>query len=89
VLRRWAGRLLPAFYLAFEERAVHHGENFADLPDTALGLFLAHAFLWGAPPGGLARYADLPWVRAGLFHVEKLAHVVEAQGRRRWVRAGE
>ncbi len=59
------------------------------LPDTAHGLFLAHAFLWGAPPDRLARYTDMPWVRADLFHVEKLAHAVEAQGRRRWVRAGE
>jgi hypothetical protein len=89
VLRRWAERLLPACYLAFEERAVHHGENFVDLPDTAHGLFLAHAFLWGAPPGGLARYAGVPWVRADLFHVEKLAHAVEAQGRWHWVRAGD
>ena len=89
MLRRWAGRLLPACYLAFEERAVHYGENFVDLPGTVHGLFLAHTFLWGAPPDGLARYADVPWVRADLYHVEKLAHAVEAQCRRRWVRAGE
>jgi hypothetical protein len=89
VLRRWADRLMPAFYLAFEERAVHYGENFVDLPDTVHGLFLAHAFLWGTSPEGLTRYTDILWVRADLFHIEKLAHAIEALGRRRWVRVGE
>jgi hypothetical protein len=88
MLRRRVRRLLPACYLAFAERAAHHGENFVGLPGTARGLFLAHAFLWGAPPGGLDRYADVPRVRAELFHVEKLAHAAEAQGGRRWVRRG-
>ena len=68
---------------------VHYGENFVDLPDTVHGLFLAHAFLWDAPPDRLTRYTDIPWVRADLFHVEKLAHAIEAQGRRHWVRVGE
>ena len=83
-LRRWAELLMPAFYLAFEERSVHYGENFVDLPESVHGLFLAQAFLWGAPPDRLGRYTDLPWVRADLFHVEKLVHALEAQGKRRW-----
>jgi hypothetical protein len=83
-LRRWAELLMPAFYLAFEERSVHYGENFVDLPDSVHGLFLAQAFLWGAPADQLERYTDLPWVRADLFHVEKLVHALEAQGKRRW-----
>jgi hypothetical protein len=83
VLRRWTELLMPAFYLAFEERSVHYGENFVELPDSAHGLFLAHAFLWDAPADKLTRYTDLPWVRADLFHVEKLAHAIAAQGRRR------
>ncbi len=89
VLRRWAGLLMPAFYLAFEERSVHYGENFVELPDSVHGLFLAHAFLWAAPAERLARYADLPWVRADLFHVEKLARAIEAEGQRRWERLPE
>ncbi len=84
VLRRWVDRLMPAFYLAFEERSVHYGENFVDLPDSVHGLFLAQAFLWNAPADRLARYADLPWVRADLFHIEKLVHAIEATGRRKW-----
>jgi hypothetical protein len=81
VLRRWVGRLMPAWYLALGERSVHYGENFVDLPDTVHGLFLAQAFLWRASPESLSRYADLPWSRADLFHVERLARTVEAHGR--------
>src|SRR5262249_3646619 len=81
VLRRWVDLPMPAFYLAFEERSVHYGENFVDLPDSVHGLFLAQAFLWNATPERLVRYADLPWVRADLFHIEKLVYAIEATGR--------
>jgi hypothetical protein len=81
VLQRWVDRLMPAFFLAGGERSVHYGENFVDLPDTVHGLFLAEAFLWRAPAERLARDADLPWSRADLFHIEKLARANEAHGR--------
>jgi hypothetical protein len=84
VLRRWVELLMPAWYLAFEERSVHYGENFVELPDSVHGLFLAHAFLWQTPADRLARDTDLPWVRGDLFHIEKLVHAIEATGRRRW-----
>ncbi len=85
VLRRWVALLMPAFYLAFEERSVHYGENFVELPDSVHGLFLAKSFLWDTPAEQLARYTDLPWVRADLFHIEKLVHAIEAEGQRQWV----
>ncbi|HEY7159283.1 MAG TPA: PQQ-binding-like beta-propeller repeat protein [Gemmataceae bacterium] len=84
VLNRWVDQLMPAFYLAFEERSVHYGENFVDLPDSVHGLFLAKAFLWNAPADQLARYTDVPWVRADLFHIEKLVHAIEAAGQQKW-----
>jgi hypothetical protein len=83
-LRRWVELLMPTFYLAFEERSVHYGENFVDLPDSVHGVFLAHAFLWNAPSERLARYTDLPWVRADLCHIEKLVRAIEAAGRTRY-----
>jgi hypothetical protein len=82
-LRRWADLLLPTCYLALEERNVHYGENFVDLPDSAHGLFLANAFLWKRPARPLARSTDIPWCRADLFHIEKLAHAIEAHAKRR------
>ncbi|MFO0926250.1 MAG: hypothetical protein U0736_04315 [Gemmataceae bacterium] len=86
VLRRLVERMMPSWYLAFEERNVHYGENLVELPDSVHGLFLAHALLWDTPADRLARYADLPWCRGDLFHLEKLVHAIEATGRRRWER---
>jgi len=73
--------LMPTYYLAWEERCVHYGENFVDLPDSMHGLFLTHAFVWKASAERLVRDTDLPWVKADLFHIEKLVHALEAHGR--------
>jgi hypothetical protein len=81
VFGRWVELLMPTFYLAGEERNVHYGENFVDLPDSVHGLFLAQAFLWHSPAAQLARSTDIPWGRADLFHIEKLVYAIEAHGR--------
>lgn len=86
VLRRLVERIMPSWYLALEERNVHYGENFVELPDSVHALFLAQALLWNSPPERLARFTDLPWGRGDLFHVEKLVYAIEAAGRRRWDR---
>jgi hypothetical protein len=76
-LSAFTGLLMPAFHLAAEERQVHYGENFIDLPDSMHGLFRAHALLWRSPPAQLEIYTDLPWCRADLFHIEKLAFALD------------
>jgi hypothetical protein len=83
-LRQFIELLMPAFYLAAEERQTHYGENFIDLPDSMHGLFLAHAHLWQSSPERLAAMTDLPWCRADLFHIEKLVHAIEAHGTAIW-----
>src|SRR5688500_6167305 len=45
-LRKAIELWMPAYHLAFEERQVHYGENFIDIPDTLHGIFRAHALLW-------------------------------------------
>lgn len=67
---------MPTFYLAFEERPVHYGENFVELPDTVHGIFLCKTFLWRRH-SRLAGYLDIPWVKADLFYIEKLVYVIE------------
>jgi hypothetical protein len=79
VLKEFVEKLMPAYYLAFEERAVHYAENFIDLPDSVHGLFLAHAYLWNAPSEVLDRQTDIPWVKADLYHLEKLVVAIEAR----------
>jgi hypothetical protein len=83
-LLQFTDLLMPAFYLAAEERQTHYGENFIDLPDSMHGLFLAHAYLWADKPDRLDVLTDLPWCKADLFHLETLVLAIEAQGTVTW-----
>jgi hypothetical protein len=86
VARVWEAfaALYATWWLAGEERQVHFGENFVDPPDLALGAFQALAWLQNAPPTELGRRVDLPFCRADLYHVAKLAITLDiAQQRRR------
>jgi hypothetical protein len=78
-LKTFFDQLMPAYYLAMEERNVHYGENFVDLPDTMHGLYLAEARLWNATADRLIQRTDLPWCRADLFHIEKLVEVIRGR----------
>jgi hypothetical protein len=76
--------LYATWWLAGEERQVHFGENFVDPPDLALGGFEALAWLRNAPQTELARHLDLPFCRADLYYLTKLAITLDlAQQRRR------
>ena len=79
VLRTFFTLLMPTYYLAWGERNVHFGENFVDLPDSVQGIFLAHAYLWGADARTLDKQTDLPWCRGDLFHIERLVLAIEAE----------
>jgi outer membrane protein assembly factor BamB len=65
--------------LAGEERQVHFGENFIDLPDLAMGGFTAMAWLNEASSEDLARRVDLPFCRADLYYLTKLALILERE----------
>jgi outer membrane protein assembly factor BamB len=69
VYRTWA--------VVGEERQVHFGENFIDPPDLNFGGFLAFAWLNGASQLDLSRAVDLPFCRADLYHLTKLALCLE------------
>lgn len=62
-----------------EERQVHFGENFVDPPDLAMSGFAALAWLRNAPQDELARQIDLPFCRADLYSITKLAVTLEAR----------
>jgi hypothetical protein len=72
-------QLCPTWWLVGEERQVHFGENFVDPPDFALGAFRALRWLERAPADELARRVDLPWSRADLYHLIKLAWRLETE----------
>lgn len=70
--------LCPTWWLTGEERQVHFGENFVDPPDFSMGAFRAAAWLMQKPPAELSRDTDIPWGKADLFHIEKLALALDA-----------
>jgi len=69
--------LCPTWHLAGEERQIHYGENFVDPPDFALGVFKTLAWLKEAPTDELIRRLDIPFCRADLTHLTKLAIILE------------
>jgi hypothetical protein len=69
--------LCPTWPLQGEERQVHYGENFLDPPDFARDAFAALAWLRGAPAEELAQRVDVPFGRADLNQVMKLALALE------------
>jgi len=66
------------WYCVGEERQVHYGENFIDPPDLA---FDAFKFIACCRPGAdgetLAERIDLPFCRADLYYLTKLALALE------------
>jgi hypothetical protein len=69
--------LCPTWPLTGEERQVHFGENFVDTPDFALDAFKARAWLTDTSSADLARDIDLPFCRADLDYLTKLAVALE------------
>ena len=75
--RVWGLTLCPTWSCVGDERQVHYGENFVDPPDFALGGCRALAWLRNASSDELARKVDLPFCRADLYYLIKLALALE------------
>jgi len=71
--------LCPTWALTGEERQVHFGENFVDAPDFALSSFRALAWLNQASREELVRCVDLPYCRADLYYLTKLALALDSE----------
>lgn len=71
--------LCPTWHLLGEERQVHFGENRFDPPDFALAAFKTLTWLRDGSAAEMYRRLDLPFCRADLFHVVKLALLVEKE----------
>jgi hypothetical protein len=70
--------LAPTWHLQGEERQYHFGENFVDTPDFALSAFQALAFVQKAKTAELVDRVDIPFCKADLYHLQKLAIALEA-----------
>ncbi len=65
--------LYPTWYLLGEERQVHYGENFVDPPDLAMSAYRTFAARKTGTGRELADRSDLPFGKADLFHLIKMA----------------
>lgn len=74
--------MCPTWPLQGEERQIHYGENFVDPPGLAMDAFRALAWLQAAAGPDLERAVDLPFCRADLYYLTKLALTLETLGRR-------
>jgi hypothetical protein len=70
-------RVAPTWYLVGEERQVHYGENAYDPPDFSLDAFRAAWLIGQANGKDRARFADIPWGKADLYFIEKVAMALE------------
>lgn len=77
----WAtfSALCPTWHLSGEERQIHFGENFVDPPDFALSAYRALAWLKPASRNELVARLDLPFCRADLYYLTKMAIALEAK----------
>jgi outer membrane protein assembly factor BamB len=71
--------LYPTWSLAGEERQVHSGENFIDPPGLSLGCFEAMAWLINASSRDQRLRLDIPFCRADLTYITKLALILERE----------
>ena len=55
------------------------GQNFVDPPDLALDAFKGWAWLRETPRSELAHQVDLPFCRADLYYLTKLALALDSQ----------
>jgi len=75
----WLEALCPTWHVMGEERQVHYGENFVDPPDFAMDAFRGMVWLKGASKEELARRVDIPFCRADLTYITKLAIALEQE----------
>ncbi len=74
----------PSWRLAWGILSSYGHENCTEMPIHAMTHFQAKAYLVETPPAELARAADIPWCRADLYHVQKLALAIRSAGRTEW-----
>lgn len=79
----------PTWSLAWGVETMWRNESPFALPTMSAEIFAARAWILDEPADRLAGFVDIPWCRADLFYIQKLALCVEAYGRTSWQRASQ
>lgn len=67
----------PTWFLAWGVESMWRNESAFALPTMANEIFTARVWVLAEPPEKLARFIDLPWCKADLFHIRKLVLCME------------
>ncbi len=75
----------PTWFLAWGPLTYHADETCVDHPINPWATFMGRAFVFGDDGDALRKWLDIPWCRADLYFVEKLAATVRAYTGTTWV----
>lgn len=84
LVARYIDHQRPSWYLAWGPLITYGQENWIDHPIHGFCHFQAKALLTDTPPDELAHYVDVPWCRADLYYITKLALAIRGQGQPDW-----
>jgi hypothetical protein len=68
----------PAWWLAWAPEFMWRNETPFSFPSMSAEIFAAKALILHEPVEKLAQYVDLPWCKADLYHMQKLALTLAA-----------
>ena len=69
----------PTWWLAWNVELMWRNESNFSFPTMSAEVFAARALLLREPAAELEACLDLPWCKADLFYIQKLAHCLEAR----------
>jgi len=70
----------PTWSLAWGVETMWRNESPFALPTMSAEIFAARAWILHEPADRLARFVDIPWCKADLFHIQKLVLCIETRG---------
>ena len=81
LVERYVDRHRPTWWLAWNVELAWRNEVPFSLPTMSAEIFAAKALILAEPAEKLRAYLDIPWCKADLFYIQKLAWCIEAEGR--------
>lgn len=79
--QRYIAHHRPVWYIAWPPLMYEYWERSIDHPTQAWATFAARAMLFGDNAETLAGYLDIPWCKADLYYIHKLAMIADAAGK--------
>jgi len=75
----------PTWFLAWGPLTYHADETCMDHPINPWATFIGRAFVFGDNGNALRKWLDIPWCKADLYFIEKLAATMRACAGFKWV----